>query len=61
MGLLLFSKSAMMPVARLLAAIWRMDLYSHVTDTMQQDAAARLDLALGGAIRAASGGNGTAR
>jgi hypothetical protein len=30
-------------------------------NTMQQDSAARPDLALGGAIRAASGGNGTAR
>ena len=30
-----------------------LDLYSHVTDTMQEDAAAKLDHALGGAIRAA--------
>jgi integrase len=30
-----------------------LDLYSHVTDTMQQDAASRLDAVLGGAIRAA--------
>jgi integrase len=37
-----------------------LDLYSHVTDTMQQDAATKLDSALGSAIRLA-GGSKTAR
>jgi integrase len=32
-----------------------MDLYSHVTDTMQQDAADRLDITLGNAIKATRG------
>jgi integrase len=32
-----------------------LDLYSHVTDTMQQDAATRLDSILGSAIRGRAG------
>src|SRR5262249_15861847 len=32
-----------------------LDLYSHVTDTMQEDAAQRLDRVLGSAIRGRSG------
>jgi integrase len=38
-----------------------LDLYSHVTETMQEDAATRLDAALGSAIRGAAGSKGTAR
>ncbi len=34
-----------------------LDLYSHVTDTMQEDAAQRLDRALGDAIRGQKAGN----
>jgi integrase len=33
----------------------RLDLYSHVTTTMQEDAAWRLDATLGSAIRATAG------
>ena len=38
-----------------------LDLCSHVTDASQQDAATRLDAALGSAIRGASGSTGGVR
>ena len=38
-----------------------LDLYSHVTDTMQEDAALRLDRVLGDAIRGRSGKSGGSR